>query len=271
MDYSVLMSVYHKEKPEFLKQSMESIFQQTVPTNDFVLVCDGPLTVELDKVIAAFEEKHSDILNVVRLEENQGLGKALQIGIHKCKNNLVARMDSDDISRLYRCERELTIFAENPDISIVGSIIEEFSTTPDDVESRRVVPEYNDAIKDFSKTRNPFNHPSVMYKKADVLKAGNYSNVRYMQDYYLWVDMLIAGMKGYNIQEALVWMRADSNLFKRRSGMLYLKIQVELFKKMRDAGFITSFQYWKSSFIRVGSSLAPNWMRKFMFKHILRK
>lgn len=269
-NYSVLMSVYSKEKAEYLKMSMESMMNQTVPTNDFVLVCDGPLTPELDQVIAEMQNKYGSIINVIRFEQNAGLGHALQVGVKECRNDLIARMDSDDISRPYRCEKEIEVLMAHPEISIVGSIIEEFSDTPDIIKTKRIVPETEKEIIDFSKKRNPFNHPSVMYRKKDVIKAGNYSDVRYMQDYYLWIDMLINGMKGYNIQEPLVFMRVDSNLFKRRSGKLYTEIQVNLFKKMREVGYITHLQYIKSSFIRVCSALAPNWLRQFMFKKILR-
>lgn len=270
-NYSVLMSVYFKEKPEYLKKSIESMMKQTILTNDFVLVCDGPLTPELDVTIAELQRKYGKIIRTVRFEKNSGLGHALQVGVKECRNDLIARMDSDDISRPYRCEKELEVFAVHPELSIVGSVIEEFSTTPEIIDAKRVVPETSDEIVTFSKKRNPFNHPSVMYRKKDVLKAGNYSDVRFMQDYYLWVDMLITGMKGYNIQEPLVWMRAGSNLFKRRSGKLYVEIQVNLFKKMYKAGYITYPQYLKSSGIRVCSAFAPNWLRQFMFKKVLRK
>lgn len=256
---------------------MNSMWNQTVPTNDFVLMCDGPLTPELDAVIDEMTAAHPDTLHVIRFEKNGGLGHALQVGVKKCKNELIARMDSDDISRPKRCEKELAVFASHPELSIVGSVIEEFTeiepgaSVPSTINAKRVVPEKSEDILTFAKKRNPFNHPSVMYKKTDVLAAGNYQDVRYMQDYYLWTHMLIAGFKGYNIQEPLVWMRADSNLFKRRSGKLYRDIQLNLFKYMKDQGFISNGQYVKSCVLRVGSSMAPNWLRQFMFKRVLRK
>ena len=145
------------------------------------------------------------------------------------------------------------------------------ASIPSTINAKRVVPEKNDDIVAFAKERNPFNHPSVMYKKSDVLAAGNYQDVRYMQDYYLWTNMLIAGFKGYNIQEPLVWMRADSNLFKRRSGKLYRDIQLNLFRYMKEQGFISNTQYVKSCILRVGSSMAPNWLRQLMFRRVLRK
>ncbi len=271
-NYSVLMSVYSKENPKFLKESMDSMYNQTVKTNDFVLICDGPLNEELDRIIENEKEQFKETLNVVRLPENKGLGNALNIGIMKCKNELIARMDSDDISKDNRCEKELEIFKKNADISIVGSCIKEFLETIDDSDKIREVPEFNDEIIKFSKFRNPFNHPSVMYKKSDVIEAGNYrSDIRNIQDYYLWIEMLLKGYKGYNIQEPLVWMRTDANLFKRRSGKQYFKLQYDLLKTMKARNYISNFQFLKSLLLRMLSSLSPNWLRKFMFEKILRK
>ena len=159
-NYSVLMSVYFKEKPEYLKTSIESMMNQTMPTNDFVLVCDGPLTPELDATIAELQQKYGETIRTVRFEKNGGLGHALQVGVKECRNELIVRMDSDDISRPYRCEKELEVFAAHPELSIVGSVIEEFSTTPEVIDAKRVVPETSDEIVAFSKKRNPFNHPS---------------------------------------------------------------------------------------------------------------
>ncbi len=271
-NYSVLMSVYSKETPSYLRESMNSIYNQTIKTNDFVLICDGPLTEELDKVVEEEQKQFGNILNVVRLPENKGLGNALRIGVKKCKNKLIARMDSDDISRNDRCEKQLKIFEENKDLSVVGGWVEEFSETIDNINCMRIVPESNEEIIKFSKFRSPFNHPTVMYKKDDVLKAGNYrSDIRNIQDYYLWIDMLSKGYKGYNIQEPLVWMRASSNLFKRRSGKKYLELQINLLNIMKDRNYISNYQYLKSYTLRTLSSLAPNWLRKMMFEKLLRK
>ncbi|MBQ6222758.1 MAG: glycosyltransferase [Solobacterium sp.] len=276
-EYSVLMSVYKNEKAENLRLSMNSMWNQTVQTNDFVLICDGPLTADLNMVIGEMEIAHPDALRVIRFPENHGLGYALRTGVNECKNEIIARMDSDDISYPERCEKELNVLMSDPELSIVGSIIEEFTETvsitgmPASVNSRRVVPEHHEEILQFARKRNPFNHPSVMFRRQAVLDAGNYQDIRYMQDYYLWVHMLLNGARGYNIQEPLVWMRADSNLFKRRSGKLYRQIQLDLFRYMKEQGFITRSQYMISCILRAGSSMAPSWLREFMFKKVLRK
>ena len=269
--YSVLMSVYHKEKPEYLKQAIESIQAQTYPTDDFVLVCDGPLNSELDAVITTKQQEMNGVLKVYRLDKNEGLGNALNAGINHCKNELVARMDSDDVAYPDRCEKQIDVFNTHPEVSICSGIVEEFTTDPEVVDARRALPETNAKIMEIAKKRNPFNHPCVMYKKSAVEAAGSYKDFYLLEDYYLWLRMLMAGYQGYNIQEPLLHMRAGSDMYMRRAGWKYAKTQAKLFKFMKDSGFIGNGQYIKSCVIRSGSALAPNWLRKFMFEKVLRK
>lgn len=269
--YSVLMSVYHKEKPEYLKQAIASIQAQTLPTDDFVLVCDGPLNDALDAVIAKKQQEMGKTLNVVRLAKNGGLGNALNEGIKHCKNELVARMDSDDIAYQDRCEKQIAVFYKHPEVSICSGIVEEFTSTPDVVDAKRVPPEAHEEIVEFAKKRNPFNHPCVMYKKSAVEAVGSYQDFYLLEDYYLWLRMLMAGYQGYNIQESLLHMRAGSDMYLRRASWKYAKTQARLFKFMKSQGFIDEGQYIKSCVIRSGSALAPNWLRKLMFEKVLRK
>lgn len=270
-NYSVLMSVYHKEKPAHLEQAIESIQRQTRPADDFVLVCDGLLSAELDTVITEKQRELGAVLHVVRLMKNGGLGSALNAGIACCKNELVARMDSDDIAYPERCEKQLAVFCAHPEISICSGTVEEFSASPEIVDVRRVLPETNAEIIRFAKKRNPFNHPCVMYKKSAVEAVGSYMDFYLLEDYYLWLRMLMAGYQGYNLQEPLLHMRAGSEMYKRRAGWRYAQTQAALFGFMREAGFIGRGQYAKSCLIRCGSSLAPNWLRKFAFEKMLRK
>lgn len=265
------MSVYVKEKAENLREAMSSIWEQTIPTDDFVLVCDGPLTPELDLVISEMVATHPETLNVVRLKTNSGLGKALNVGINHCKNQLIARMDSDDISRPYRCEMQLKAFCEQSSISICSGIIEEFTISTDVIDTRRILPENQQDIIEFAKKRNPFNHPCVMYKKSDVEAAGGYQDFYLLEDYYLWIRMLQKGFIGYNIQEPLLWMRAGSDMYKRRSGWKYVKSQKALFKYMMESGFISLNQYANSIALRTLSSIFPNRIREIMFKLFVRQ
>ena len=268
--YSVLMSVYHKEKPDYLRQSMQSIYRQTVPTDDFVLVCDGPLTPELDEVIAEMQELFGERLHVLRLLENQGLGRALNAGIKACRHELVARMDSDDISRPDRCERQLQVFADHPELSLVSGTVEEFTGSIENVYASRRVPAQQAEILAFAKQRNPFNHPCIMYKKSHVEAAGGYQDFFLLEDYYLWIRMLQQGMQGQNIQEPLLWMRGGSAMYKRRGGWKYVISQRRLFKYMAQTGFITNRQYYVQSLVRLVGAAIPNSVRIFLFRQILR-
>lgn len=270
-NYSVLMSVYFKEKPDFLRQSMESILKQTVKTDDFILVCDGPLNEGLDAVIAEMQTKFGEVLHVVRLEKNGGLGNALNEGMKYCKNELVARMDSDDISYPDRCEKQLALFNSKPEVSICSGIVEEFSERPEIVDARRVPPEHHQEILEFAKSRNPFNHPCVMYKKESVEAVGSYQDFYLLEDYYLWVRMLMAGYEGYNIQEPLLHMRAGSEMYKRRAGWSYSQSQIKLLTYMKNKAFINSRQFILGLIIRTGASIVPNWIRTLTFKLLLRK
>ena len=264
------MSVYYKEKPEYLRESMESIYAQTIPTDNFVLVCDGPLTPALDGVIATMQEKFGGRLYVHRLAKNGGLGNALNEGMKHCKNELIARMDSDDVSHKDRCEKELHIFQTLPEVSVVSGVIEEFVGDISNVQSCRVVPEFQKDILSFAQKRNPFNHPCVMYKKSAVEIAGGYQDFYLLEDWYLWIRMLQKGCIGYNVQSPILWMRAGSDMYKRRGGWKYVKSQIQLLHYMKNTGFISFGEYTIQSVVRMCAAMAPNFLRKMLFKNILR-
>ncbi len=179
-------------------------------------------------------------------------------------------MDTDDIAYPERCEKQLAVFSTK-DVDIVSAAIEEFSASPDAVDARRVLPESHDDILSFAKKRNPFNHPCVMFRKSAVEEAGGYQEIFLLEDYFLWVRMLIKGNKGYNIQEPLLRMRAGSDMYKRRGGLKYAKVQRALFKYMRDQNFIGTKDYLMSCIIRTVSAYVPNWLREYLFKRMLRQ
>ena len=212
-NYSVLMSVYYKERPEFLKRAIESVMSQTILTNDFVIVCDGPLTDDLYKVLNEAQKEYK-VLNFVKLEKNGGLGNALSIGITKAKNEIVMRMDSDDVCMPNRAELQLPLMEE---YDLVGGHITEFENEESNIIGCRKTPETPEEICKFAKKRNPFNHPSVMFKKSIVLKAGNYQRFKFFEDYYLWIRILQITSKVYNVQEVLVNMRSGKEMRSRRA------------------------------------------------------
>lgn len=269
-NYSVLMSVYHAEKAEYFRLSIESIFSQTILTNDFVLICDGPLTAELDQVIDELYRKHPDVLRIIRLGANRGLGHALNYGLVECRNELIARMDSDDIAPPDRCELQLKKFAEAPELAIVGGAIDEFEDTPDHIVSHKQMPESHEELLRYARMRNPFNHPTVMYRKSVILALGSYPNNILHEDYALWANLLLSGAKGCNLPQTLCLMRVDSGLYDRRGGMAYLKQAIKLRWQLYQKGLYT---FW--SFLCVVSGLIfvcliPPFLRKFIYQRFLR-
>lgn len=223
-NYSVLMSVYNKEKPQHLIEAIDSMLNQTVKPDEFVIIKDGKLTDELDLAIAQYQKENKDLFHIVENQENLGLGRSLAIGVQACKNEYIARMDSDDISKIDRCEKELKILNENDEIDVVGSMTLEFIDEISNVISYREMPEEHDQICDYAKKRNPCVHPSIMMKKSKVLLAGNYRDYLYFEDYDLWIRMIEEGCKFYNIQEVLLYTRIDDNFYKRRG-------RIKVFKK----------------------------------------
>lgn len=268
-EYSVLMSVYCNEKPDFFKKSIESIFRQTKMTNDFVLICDGPLTDGLEQIIQFYCIRYPSLFRVFRIDKNVGLGRALNYGISKCKNELVARMDSDDISLCFRCERQLQIFNKQ-NVDIVSGFIDEFDGSENNVIGKRKLPEYNDDILEFAKFRCPYNHPCVMYKKSKVLKSGGYKHIFHLEDYYLWIRMILNGCIGYNIQESLLLMRGGREMYKRRSGLKYLINQIRLINFMRTNNMLNLTEYIKSIVLRVMAQLCPVGLKSMIYRIFLR-
>ena len=265
------MSVYYKENPEFLSCAMDSMFNQTLPPDEFVLVCDGPLNEELDAVIREREEAFPDVLRTIRLPENGGLGRALGTGLKECRNSLVARMDSDDISRPDRCEKQVRYFADHPDISVLGGAISEFQTDPAVTYAMRTVPLEHTDIVAFSKSRNPFNHMSVMYRKEHILAAGNYQHFPYLEDYFLWIRVFIKGYRGHNLSDVLVDARVGNGMINRRSGVEYAKTQKNLFSYMLQKGYISRPQYIKAVTGRSVMAIAPGFLKELVYEKILRK
>ncbi|MGT2752200.1 glycosyltransferase [Streptococcus porcinus] len=267
--YSVLMSVYIKENSGFLKEALDSIFNQTVLTDDLVLVCDGPLTNELEETIEQYKNNFPKIINIIRIEKNMGLGFALNTGLKYCKNELVARMDTDDISLPNRCELQLSKFDKNKELTLLSGKILEFQSNSEIITGNRVVPLLNDEIIKFSKRRNPFNHPAVMFRKSVVEEVGGYDEKFHLfEDYYLWVRILKAKYIGENIEKPLLLMRTPSDLYLRRGGYSYAKDLLKFNNWMRTVGWISNFDYILSALPHAVVCILPNSIRKFIYKKL---
>lgn len=239
--FSVLISVYYKEIPRYLDRALQSITDdQVLKPNEIVLVKDGPLTKELDEVIEKYEKKYPNLFKIVVLEKNYGLGKALNIGLENCTYELVARMDGDDISKPERFKKQIDIFKENPNLDILGSWIDEFIEENGEMKIRsiRKVPEKSDEIFQKLKSICAFNHPTVMYRKSKVIEVGSYLQEFALEDYYLWIRLVISGANMYNLQESLLEFRITEGTSKRRGGLKLLKSDVKFQKKLYGLDFI---------------------------------
>lgn len=268
--FSVLISVYYKEKADNLEKALYSIVNQSLMPNEIVLVEDGKLTEELYSVITSYEKRYKSIFKIVKSPKNIGLGKALNLGLKNCTNECVARMDSDDYSLENRFEKEMSIILKN-DLDVVGSLIDEYDEEMNCFISQRTVPENQDEIKKYAKKRNPINHVSVIFRKSKVLEVGSYLDCPFFEDYYLWVRMLKNNCKFHNIQESLVKVRGGLDMINRRGGVGYIKSIVNFNKKVLKLGFINRWEYLKNIFIRIVVSLVPNFVRKMIYQKYLRK
>lgn len=269
MQFSVLMSLYAKERPTYLRQSLDSVFNQTLRPTEVILVEDGPVTKALESVVVEYCDRYSE-MEVVPLQKNGGLGLALREGLKHCHNELVARMDTDDVCKPERFERQVSFMESYPEIDACGSWIDEFIDTTDNVISQRKTAESPEEIAVFARGRNPLNHPSVMFRKSAVERAGSYRHFPLFEDWYLWVRMIHNGSRLANIPESLLWFRTSPDTFKRRGGWRYAKDSARFQMALRDMGFISTFQALKGSLIRGSVYMLPNSVRALIYSKLLR-
>lgn len=271
LKFSVLMSIYIKEKPENARACFESLENQTVKADEWIIVEDGPLTEELYSLLNEYEKKYPTIIKRVPLKQNVGLGLALREGVLHCSNELVARMDTDDICREDRFEKQLAEFRNDPCLDICGSHILEFEGSVDNILCKRKVPLADADIKVYQKRRDGLNHVSVMFKKSAVIKAGNYQSCLLMEDTFLWANMFLSGAKAKNIDDYLVYVRVGTDMFERRGGFKYFQKYKTGRKQVYKTGFISWWDYFYTLVIQFVVALMPNKLRGWVFTTLLHK
>ncbi len=263
--FSVLISIYKKENPEWLREALESVFSQTVQPSEVVMVKDGPLTEELEATLCKFEQKHP-IFNFVVNETNLGLGLALQKGVLACKNEIIARMDTDDIIPPDRFEKQLSKIEEGYDVVSCWSRL--FLGSRDNVIAVKERPEHHEDIIKLAHRRSPVCHAAAFMRKSAVIKAGNYQHRQYYEDYNLWVRMILAGAKFYNVQEVLYDVRTTEEQLRRRGGFAYLRKELKYLREFYNMGFYTRKDLFINANIRIAARLMPQNLRSFVFKKI---
>lgn len=268
--FSVLMSLYIKESSSNLRECFDSLLAQSVPASEWVIVEDGPLSVDLYRILDEYTNKYPGLIKRVVLLHNKGLGVALKEGITHCSNELIARMDTDDIARQDRFEKQIAAFQQNPNLDVCGSYVSEFEGSVNNVVSVRKVPLTDSEIKIYQKRRDGFNHPSVMYKRSSVLKAGSYEHCPLMEDSMLWVKMILAGAQFTNLNESLVYMRVDQGMIKRRGGFSYFAKYNKARWAIYKTGFITLYDFMYTACVQSVVAIIPNACRKLIFRRFLR-
>ena len=270
--FSVCMSVYKNDKPAEVAVALDSVVNQSARPTEIVLVVDGPIPSALSNVLDEFSEKYVDLFNIIRLPENKGLGNALMLATEVAKYELVARMDSDDICMPGRFEKQLACFEQDPDLSIVGGAISEFIDTPDNVVGHRVCPLTDMEIRNYMTRRCALNHVTVMFRKSEVLRVGNYQDWFWNEDYYLWLRMLLAGCKFANLPDTLVNVRVGRDMYARRGGWKYFKSEAGIQRYMWKHKLISFPKYLYNVTIRFVLQVAmPNSLRGWVFRTFARK
>ncbi|MGN1114581.1 MAG: glycosyltransferase [Oscillospiraceae bacterium] len=268
--YSILMSVYSGEKPEYLKASLESMFNQTYQSDDLVLVCDGPLTKELDEVIGSFEVKYPDIFRVIRSEKNVGTGQCANIGIDACRHELIAKMDSDDIALENRFEKQISAMSKYPEINMCGGFIQEFDTDTGENIAVKKTPEDDAAIHQYAKRRNPFNNQTLIFKKSLAKSVGGYSDIKRCEDYEFVVRMLDSGGVGMNIQDVLVKYRVSANNYERRSNWNNTRSFIAVRWRIFRMGYSNIIDFIIPCLMQLGIFILPKSLTGKIYKKFLR-
>ena len=271
--FSVLMSVYKNDDPAFLKDALESIYEgQTRKPDEIIVVFDGPITLDLHRVLDEFRSGKEDVVNYFPQEVNKGLGEALRIGTEQCTGDYIFRMDSDDVSDPRRFEKQIEFVKQHPEIDVVGTDIAEFIQSPDEENKRvRMCPANHDDIVRMGKKRNPMNHVSVCMKKSAVLKAGGYQTLLLLEDYYLWLNMIADGCKLANINESLVYVRVGNGFDSKRGSKERIAGWKVLQNFMLEHGMITKTEAWMNMVYIWGFVKTPAWLKKLIYQKLLRK
>lgn len=262
--FSVLMSLYDGVMPSHLRIALKSVFSQSWPPDEVIMMLDGPVSPQLQEVLREFRRASFRVIPL----EKRGLAFALNKGLSLCSHDLIVRADSDDVNKPNRFETQVRFMISHPEIDCMSAWIDEFEQTTDNVKSIRTVPQTSEQIYSYGKMRCPMNHPCSIYRRHAVIKAGGYRN--FPEDYYLWVSMLMAGCRLYNIQESLLFYRTDSRMFRRRGGLRYAIAEFKLHREFARMGYTGYVRFILGEMVRFPVRIMPNGIRRIIYRLLLR-
>lgn len=269
--FSVLMTVYYKENPNYLDIALKSIEEQSFPPNEIVLVEDGCLGCELERVVLKHKHKAQCEFKVIRLKKNMGRGYASQMGLSEVSNDWVARMDSDDVSVGHRFELQLKAIKKDKDLKVVGGQVNEFEKKTQNIKGKRVVPLSFSSMKEYAKYRSPLNNPTVMFNKKAVENVGGFTAINVLEDYDLWVRLIVHNCKMINLNFVLVNMRVSENMYSRRGGIKYLIQYIMMKNRWRKMGVGDLKTMLLSDLFMTLNILLPVSVRKIIYQKVLHK
>lgn len=272
MLFSVLMSVYYKENEIFLNQSLESVWSnQFLKPNEIVLVLDGPIGADLSRCIYKWQKIIGTKLKVIPLQKNIGLGNALNEGLKHCSYEWVFRMDTDDICKSDRFEKQIQFIMNNPDVVLFGGQIIEFNVDISDADRKKIVPISHNEILDFCKVRSPFNHVSVAFQKSIVELVGGYQHHFLMEDYNLWLRIIGNGYKVSNLPDILLYVRVGNGMHAKRKGLEYIKSEKQLLNLKKELKIQNPIHANIIFLIRSAFRLMPSSLLGKIYNTFLRK
>lgn len=274
MEFSVLASLYYRESPFSLRDCLHSIWNdQSIKPKEIVLVLDGPISDSLEQVVSFYKAEIGESLKVIPLPKNVGLGEALNEGLKHCSHQWVFRMDTDDICKSDRFEKQIEFIQKNPEVSVVGGQILEFDKEPNDSNVIKSVPLQHSEIQEFANSRCPFNHMTVAYKKSIIQKVGGYQHHLFMEDYNLWLRVIGHGYQVANIPDVVLYARVGNGMHARRKGYEYIKSEKQLLKlkkelKLQSPIHANILFLLRSSFRLLPSSLLGKIYNTFLRKKV---
>lgn len=269
--FSVLMSVYKKEKSDYLDLSLKSIINQTLKPNEIVLVEDGPIPEKLEKIIMKYKAAFANDFKIIKSSQNQGLGASLRLGTKYVSTNWIARMDTDDYSVPDRFEKQLKVINERPNVAIVGGQVKEFSLELNNIVGQRHVPVNKKEIRDFTKWRSPFNHPTVIINKKALENVGGYVPFGNLEDYYLWARLVANNYDVKNISDVLVYMRVDGGIYSRRGNVRNIKYFYKLRRYLNETKLVSNYEEIFGDLVMSINIIIPSWIREKIYTIFLHR
>ncbi|MBW8485299.1 glycosyltransferase [Actinomadura parmotrematis] len=266
--FTLLMTVYDGDREEYLRDAFRSaVDEQILRPAQVVLVQDGPVPPELAVALKELVATSPVPVTFVPLAANRGLGPALDAGLAASRHDIVARMDADDVAMPHRFQVQVPLVRAGADL--VGAGLLEFGTDLEDIVGLRTPPSDPLDIARYARLHDPFNHPTVVYRRSAVRAAGGYGDLPLMEDYWLFVRMIEAGARVVNVAQPLVYYRVGAGAYERRGGRDLLRSELRLQREMLRQGFITRPQYLRNVTVRGGYRFVPTAIRRPVYRMVV--